>query len=126
MYPDEQDKSDFDWQTTKRLMGYLTPYKRKIYVALAASLLSAMSSVLGPPIVSWAIDKGVEKRDLTIVGMGVFAYLLVQGLGALGFGFKSTGWLSPGRGKSRRSETICSNTSSRFRSLSSRNTRAGG
>jgi ATP-binding cassette subfamily B protein/subfamily B ATP-binding cassette protein MsbA len=85
MYPDEQDKFTFDWQTTKRLMGYLSPYKRKIYIALGASLLSALSSVLGPPIVGWAIDQGVEKRDLTIIGIGVFAYLVVQGLGALGF-----------------------------------------
>src|SRR5690606_14189618 len=85
MYPDEQDKTAFDWQTTKRLFGYLSPYKRKIYIALGASLFSALSSVLGPPIVGWAIDEGVEKRDLTIIGVGVFAYLLVQGLGALGF-----------------------------------------
>lgn len=85
MHPDDQDNLSFDWQTTKRLLSYLAPYKRSIYVALAASILSAATSVLGPPIISWAIDEGIEKRDLTTVGMGVVAYLVLQAIGAIAF-----------------------------------------
>lgn len=85
MYPDEKDNTSFDWQTTKRLLGYLSPYKRTIFVALAASVLSAAANVLGAPIIGWAVDEGVEKRDLTTVGIGVLLYMVVQAVGALAF-----------------------------------------
>jgi len=82
---EEQDRLEFDWDVTKRLVSYLTPNKTRIYWALAASVLSAAASVAGPPIVSWAIDQGVHTRNLTVVGAGVLAYLITQGLGALAF-----------------------------------------
>ncbi|MBE2267832.1 MAG: ABC transporter ATP-binding protein [Anaerolinea sp.] len=82
---EEQDRLEFDWDVTKRLASYLTPNKTRIYWALAASVLSAAASVAGPPIVSWAIDQGVHTRNLTVVGAGVLAYLITQGLGALAF-----------------------------------------
>ncbi len=82
---DEKDRLDFDWQTTKRLGSYLAPHKNRVYLALLASLLSAAGSVAGPPIIGWAIDQGVHTRNLSVVGVGVFAYMLTQGIGALGF-----------------------------------------
>lgn len=85
VYTDEQDKTDFDWQTTKRLASYLAPNKTKVYWAMLAATLSAAASVAGPPVIGWAIDEGVEKHDLTIIALGVIAYMLIQGIGALGF-----------------------------------------
>ena len=85
VFTDEQDKSDFDWQTTKRLASYLAPNKRKVYWAMLAATLSAAASVAGPPVIGWAIDQGVEKHDLSIIGLGVIAYMVIQGIGALGF-----------------------------------------
>lgn len=82
---DEKDRFEFDWQTTKRLAGYLAPNRTKIYWAMLASLLSAAASVAGPPIIGWAVDEGVNTHNPTIVGVGVIAYLLTQGIGALGF-----------------------------------------
>lgn len=84
-FVEEQDNTSFDWDITRRLMGYLSPYRRKVLIAIIASLFSAASSVAGPPIVGWAIDQGVEQHNLMIVAVGVIAYLLVQGAGALGF-----------------------------------------
>ncbi|MDX1991370.1 MAG: ABC transporter ATP-binding protein [bacterium] len=81
----EQDKTQFDWDVTKRLVGYLSPNKRKIYIALLMSILSAATSVMGPPIIGWAVDSGVQQHDLTVIGIGVFAYLFLQAVGALGF-----------------------------------------
>lgn len=84
-FAEEQDNASFDWDITKRLAGYLTPHSRKIVIALIASLFSAGASVAGPPVISWAIDQGVEQRDLLIVAVGVFVYMVIQGAGALGF-----------------------------------------
>jgi len=87
---DEKDRLDFDWQTTKRLAYYLKPNKTRIYWALFASLISAMANVAGPPIIGWAVDQGVNTHSPTVVGIGVFAYMLTQGIGALAFRIQIT------------------------------------
>ncbi len=87
---DDQELNEvgFDWEITKRLLGYLSPYKREIVIAMGAALLSVMAQVAGPPLVGFAVDEGIEHGDLTIVGIGVFGYMIVQMLGALGFRFQ--------------------------------------
>lgn len=82
---DELEAASFDWEVTKRLAGYLAPYKSKIYWAMVMALFSVLSTVAGPPIIGWAVDEGVQNRDLMLVAIGVIAYLVIQGLGALGF-----------------------------------------
>lgn len=84
-YVEEPEKTSFDWQITKRLASYLAPHKTKVYWALFASLFSAASSVIAPPVISWAIDEGVEKRNLTLIGLGVIAYMVIQLIGMIAF-----------------------------------------
>lgn len=81
----EQEVATFDWEITKRLWQYLVPYKGKIYWAMLATLFSVVANVAGPPLVGFAVDEGVRKGDLTLIAVGVVAYLIVQGLGAIGF-----------------------------------------
>ncbi|MEQ8674295.1 MAG: ABC transporter ATP-binding protein [Aggregatilineales bacterium] len=85
---DDQQYSSFDWDVSKRFWGYLRPERKKIYGALFASLFSVVSSVLGPPIIGYAVDEGIQNRDLTIVGVGVAAYLVTQLIGAIGFRYQ--------------------------------------
>lgn len=82
---DEHDRLEFDWQTTKRLAGYLAPNRRRVYIALGAALVAAAMTVAGPPIIGWAVDEGIHTHNPTIVGIGVIAYLVTQGIGALTF-----------------------------------------
>ncbi len=82
---DELNKKGFDWEVTKRLGSYLAPYKRKIYTAMGATLLSVFASIAGPPLIGYAVDEGIRQGDLTLVGIGVIVYLIVQALGAWGF-----------------------------------------
>ena len=86
--PDEKVSAGFDWVVTKRLAGYLSPYRRKMFVAMGAALFSVIANVAGPPIIGWAVDEGVQQGDLTLIGIGVIVYLLVQAAGALGFRFQ--------------------------------------
>ncbi len=86
--PDEKVSAGFDWEVTKRLAGYLSPYRRKMYVAMFAALFSVIANVAGPPIIGYAVDEGVQNGDLTLIGIGVLIYLLVQAAGALGFRFQ--------------------------------------
>ena len=85
---DDQQYRSFDWDVSKRFWGYLRPERKKIYGALFASLFSVVSSVVGPPIIGYAVDEGIQNRDLTVVGVGVAAYLLTQLIGAIGFRYQ--------------------------------------
>ncbi len=82
---DEIEAASFDWEVTKRFAGYLAPYKKNIYLAMVMALFSVLSTVAGPPIIGWAVDEGVQNRDLMLVAVGVLVYIVIQGLGALGF-----------------------------------------
>lgn len=83
--PDEQDRTQFDWQTTKRLWGYIAPYKRQVGIAMIMATITAASTVAAPPIIAWTVDQGVEQHDLALIGIGVIAYLIVQAVGMLAF-----------------------------------------
>ena len=52
---------------------------------MIAALFSVFANVAGPPLIGYAVDEGVRKGDLSLVGLGVLAYLVVQAIGALGF-----------------------------------------
>jgi ATP-binding cassette subfamily B protein/subfamily B ATP-binding cassette protein MsbA len=82
---DEKQSAAFDLEITKRLATYLSPHRRRIYWALFASLFSAGASVIGPPVIGFAVDEGIRRDDLTIVGIGVLAYLMIQAAGMIGF-----------------------------------------
>lgn len=85
---EEERYASFDWQITKRFGTYLAPHKRTIGLAVFASLFSVVAQVAGPPIIAYAVDQGVEEGNLSIIGLGVLAYLLVQAGGAIGFRFQ--------------------------------------
>ncbi len=79
---EEGDKTSFDLTTTRRLVAYLAPNKRNVYLALVMAVISAATSVIGPPIIGWAIDSGIQLRNLSVIGIGVAAYVVVQAVGA--------------------------------------------
>ena len=81
----EEQIRGFDWAVTRRLAGYLVPHRRRLLLAVFAMLFSVFATVLGPPLIGYAVDEGVQNGDMTIVGLGVFGYLIIQALGFIGF-----------------------------------------
>ena len=75
----------FDWQVTKRLAGYLTPYKRRLLYAVCAMLFTVSASIIGPRLIGLAVERGVQAGDISMIGLAVFGYLLGEALGLLGF-----------------------------------------
>ena len=75
----------FDWSVTRRLGSYLLPHRRNLIVALFAMLFTVLSNIVGPPLIAYAIQEGIQNNDLSIVGLGVIAYLIIEALGLLGF-----------------------------------------
>ncbi|MDX2160052.1 MAG: ABC transporter ATP-binding protein [bacterium] len=83
--PEEKDRTQFDWQTTKRLFSYITPYKDKLILAIIMATITAATTVASPPVIAWAIDEGVEKHDLRLIAVGVLAFMILQAIGAWSF-----------------------------------------
>lgn len=81
----ELERAGFDWDVTKRIWTYLSPYKRNIYLAMGAAMLNAFSSIIGPPVIAFAVDEGIENGDLSVIGIGVIGYLIVQAIGMFAF-----------------------------------------
>lgn len=75
----------FDWNVTKRLLAYLGPYKNRIWIAMGGALLTVTANVIGPPIIGYAVEEGVEEGDLSLVAVAVAIYMVIQGFGLFGF-----------------------------------------
>ena len=75
----------FDWDVTKRIARYLTPYKRNMAIAIVAMLFSVVANVAGPPIIAYAVDSGIEGDRYDLVIGAVVGYLTIQSMGFVGF-----------------------------------------
>ncbi len=82
---DEDHKPGFDREVTLRLFSYVKPHRREFTVAVLAMLLSVIANVAGPPIIGWSIDEGIRRRDMSVLFIGVFAFIFIQLLGFIGF-----------------------------------------
>lgn len=82
---DDDHKPGFDQEVTARLFSYLKPHRRELSVALLAMLMSVFANVAGPPLIGWSIDEGIRKRDMSILLVGVGAFIAIQLLGFIGF-----------------------------------------
>lgn len=74
----------FDWEVTKRLGGYLKPYKKNIILSLIGMALAVIATVAGPPMIGVAVDEGLRKDDFNRVIYAAIGYLILQGLGFVG------------------------------------------
>ena len=83
-------------QSTVRLLGYLKPYKREVFIAYASVLLATGLSLIVPQIIAYAIDYGLEEgkaSTLFIAGGIILAIALVRGV--VGFAQRYYGeWLT--------------------------------
>lgn len=76
----------FDPWVIRRFMFYLRPYRRRIYLALAAILLFTVTQLLVPLVVKAAIDQALASGspDVELLHLFVWAFLGVVTLNFLG------------------------------------------
>ena len=82
---DDDHKPGFDREVTARLLSYLKPQRRELSIALVMMLLSVIANVASPPLIGWAIDEGIRRRDMSVLVFGVCALIVLQLIGFLGF-----------------------------------------
>ncbi|MEL6215798.1 MAG: ABC transporter transmembrane domain-containing protein, partial [Pseudomonadota bacterium] len=82
---EEEIVKGFDWEVTKRIASYLTPYRRNMVIAVIAMLFSVVANVAGAPLIAYAVDQGIEGDNYGLVVWVAVAYMVVQGVGFIGF-----------------------------------------
>jgi len=82
---DDDHKPGFDRDVTARLFSYLRPHRKELAVAVVMMMFSVLANVASPPLIGWAIDEGISKRDMSVLGIGVIAFIVLQLLGFVGF-----------------------------------------
>src|SRR5687768_12979432 len=68
----------YDLQVARRLLGYLKPYRRLLFGAIALTLLLNWLGTLGPKFTQWAIDWYILPRTFDGLGLLVGLYLVTQ------------------------------------------------
>jgi len=61
---DEELGTPFSWKYCKRLLGYVTPYKKEMIMTLIIMILASISSLLGPYLVKIAMDTNIPNKDV--------------------------------------------------------------
>ncbi len=63
-----EQKADKQLSTFRRFLGYLTPYRKELPVAIGAVIIGAATQAIGPFLIGWSIDN--------LIGVGNLAGLI--------------------------------------------------
>ncbi|WP_420453027.1 ABC transporter ATP-binding protein [Ilumatobacter sp.] len=75
----DDDKLDRDAarQVLRRALSMAAPFKRTVAAALVFVAISTLGVLLGPVIVGWGIDSGIDDGDRSTLGRAAIAYVVV-------------------------------------------------
>ena len=89
---DEVEEKPFDRQQMKRMLGYVKPYNRRMWLAAGAILVGALATMIEPYLIGLIVDVGVLENDWSRVQQ---LAALLAGLHLLSwFGRRSGVWLT--------------------------------
>lgn len=60
---DEELEKPFNWEQFKRLLGYMKPYGKQIFITVVLMIVAAICGLLGPYFLQIAIDDYIEVAD---------------------------------------------------------------
>ncbi|MBI1294512.1 ATP-binding cassette domain-containing protein [bacterium] len=75
---DEEDDGlgkAYDSGLVRRLLGFISPYKVKMWLAIAMMVVSSILSVAGPSIIGRAIDAGIRVQDFGQLRLWTYIFL---------------------------------------------------
>ncbi|MCU0487647.1 MAG: ABC transporter ATP-binding protein/permease [Anaerolineales bacterium] len=70
----------FDPQLTRRLVDYVKPYQKRVWLALLLMIFNSAAASLGPYLVGQAVDRGMAGGNLVTLRNIIFIYLLAAGV----------------------------------------------
>ena len=81
----ERESAGNSFDVIRRLMGYVRPYNRALWLGLGAMIMSAVALALGPFVVGYAIDNYVLEGDYGGVVWALVALLVIYIVQYVGF-----------------------------------------
>jgi ATP-binding cassette subfamily B protein/subfamily B ATP-binding cassette protein MsbA len=75
---DDLPFKDYDPEVTRQLVGFIKPYKRKIWLSVIYMGLSSLAAVVGPYLLQVAIDDGLAPRSMIVLRNVVLLFLGLQ------------------------------------------------
>ncbi len=93
---EEQASGRLALSASRRLLGYLRPYNRYVFIAYVSMLIGTGLNLFVPRIIAWAIDYGLaEGRAATLLLAGAIIMGIALVRGGLGFAQRYYGeWLT--------------------------------
>ena len=86
-FPEEEAPGRaYDRRLMRRLLGYLRPYRGRVWLAGAVVLVDALAQLAGPMLTREAIDRGIRRHDLVRLDQVAVLYLAVL-LVSFGLGY---------------------------------------
>ncbi|HOE09739.1 MAG TPA: ABC transporter transmembrane domain-containing protein, partial [Treponemataceae bacterium] len=64
---DEELDPEFNPHIVKRLLKYLVPYKKRMFVAGLFMIIASFTSLLGPFLIKTAIDVAIPNKDMKLL-----------------------------------------------------------
>lgn len=77
-YDDELLGKAYDSKLVRRLLQFISPYKARLYWAIAFMIVSSLLNVVGPTIIGFAIDNGIRADDFTTLRFWTAAFIFVS------------------------------------------------
>jgi len=80
---DERLESKFNMAYIKRLMSYITPYKKMMIVTIIIMLIASIANLIGPYLIKVALDSKIPNKDvkgLIILSLIYFVTVIINGL----------------------------------------------
>lgn len=80
---DEELEAEFDMTHVKRIMVFVKPYQKPIYITLFVILLANVATMLGPYLTKVVIDTAIPQKDMTLLawlGVAFVVSVIVTGL----------------------------------------------
>src|SRR5947208_3350033 len=68
----------YDPHITRRLLKYLYPYRRRIFLALVFMTLATAGNIAGPLLIQRALDEGMGQKNIPVLEQAVGFYLLAS------------------------------------------------
>ena len=68
----------YDARVAQRLMSYLAPQRRALFLAMALMVVGTLADLAGPYLIKVAIDGGVAAGDTTVLWLATLTYVLVN------------------------------------------------
>ncbi len=73
---DEELEEELNFEDLKRILTYIKPYRKRIYVILMIILLANIAALTGPFLIKVAIDSAIPNRDMNQLLFLSFIFLL--------------------------------------------------